>query len=125
MGYARKDATDIVVAVTGNTIVGTFVVDIPDGLMMIAVENTGAAALDTFVAEIQAVNGGPWATIDVATPNAPCDYVSVALATLAAAGVSTFRIGVSGVYAVRLSASANTNPTTLSIWSNQSGAPER
>jgi hypothetical protein len=119
--YAKTEAIDAVVPAGAATVITTITTDMADGDLVIAVTNTGAVALDAFTCEVQPVAGGPWVTIDVATPAQPCAWVTTALATLAAAASSAFSVNANGIHAVRISASGNGGATTMSVWSSLGG----
>ena len=120
--FSRIVTTEIAVAVATTDTVATIYPDICEGYMDVLIHNSGSAALDAFTVEVQVDPNGPWVTLDAATPSSPVEFVTTALATLAAGAKSIMQLNVNGIYAIRLKASADTNATTLAIYTNQGGS---
>ena len=130
MSYQKTEVTDVVVPVSTEPVVATIVVPVSRGALVLEIKNTGSYAFDTFELEIQAGVGGAWAvtntaSADFTTPILPLVWARGDPYSLAAGASSLLKINVDGIAGVRVSASANTTATTVSVWSNFGGALER
>lgn len=120
--WAKLIGKSLAVAVATTDVIATIDTDVADGYMVLCVYNSGDAALDAFTLEAQCVEGGPWATLDAATPALPVVYRTTAPATLASLATTLIQVDVQGIRSLRISASADAAVTTLDIYTNQSGS---
>lgn len=130
MSYQKNEVTDVTVPVATEPVVATIVVPVGRGSVVLAIKNTGSYAFDSFELEAQVVEDGDWVVVASASANFttevwPLVETLVDPYTLASAAVSLLQVDVRGINALRVSASANTTATTISVWSNFSGALER
>ncbi len=130
MSYQKTIVIDVTVPVATEPVVATIQVPVSRGFVVLEIKNTGSYAFDLFELEVQAVEGGAWAvtntaSADFTTPITPLVWARGDPYSLAAGASSLLKIDVNGLNAVRVSASANTTATTVSVWSNFSGALER
>ena len=122
------DVTNLAVAVAATgltTILEELIVSGLSTLGMSIDNANGGAALSAFAVQFKFSKDDAWRTVasaaaDFTTPNDPVNSASGDLTSLAANASGTLTLDIRGVYAVRIQATANTNPATVSIYGTAS-----